>query len=328
MKIGILQKATDAKIQTGVGQEKEALSLVWNSCMINKTTQNEEITDIELKNALNNNGYNNASVNKSGNKFKVTFESGNIYTITNDGNIQKYEKVEPTAIYAKFYITDGILILSSTDYTDETLGEYIDYNDVSQKVNYYSEGVSGPPTLKGEYPGWINGSAIYYPGGNNKIKKVIIHDKIAPTNTSYWFVSCAQLNEIEGLEKMDTSNVTDMQYMFAYCQNLIISDLSSFDTSNVTNMDYMFYVCSKIETLNLSSFDTSNVITMRGMFSDMRLQSLDLKNFNTSKVTSMQNIFSSCINLTSLNINGFDTSQVTNMSGMFFRNVTIKFGFK
>lgn len=316
---GILQKATNAKTQTGVGQEKEALSLAWNSCMINKTTQNDEITAIKLKNALKNNGYDNVSINKSGNKFKVTFDSANIYTITDDGTLRKYEKIEPTAIYAKLY-TDGTLILSSTDYTDETrtMTDDGDYGDVSQKVNYYSESVNGTPSLKGDYPGWLNGAAIYYPGGNSKIKKLIIKDKIVPINTSYWFCGSA-ITEIDGLEKMDTSNVTDMRYMFRFNQGITSINLSNFDTSNVTNMYGMFDCCSSLTSIDVSSFETNKVTDMSWMFGNFNAATTEIKgleNFDTSNVVSMDHMFSSD-SLKTLDLSSFDTRKVTSYTEMF-----------
>ena len=259
----ILQKATDAKRETTVEQEKETIALAYNSCIVDKTTKNENITDIKLKNALKNNGYDNVSVNKSGNKFKVTFESGNIYTITDDGKIQKYEKVEPTAIYAKLY-TDGTLILSSTDYTDitRTLADNGDYGDVSQKNNYDTD--NNNYKLVGDFPGWIDEN-ISYPA-NGKIKKVIIKDRIAPTNTSFWFTGCEDLSSIEGLQNLDTSNVTNMRNMFYFCLSLTSLDLSDFDTSKVNNMDNMFGYCSYLTNLNISNFDTGAVENMRMMF--------------------------------------------------------------
>lgn len=56
-------------------------------------------------------------------------------------------------------------------------------------------------------------------------------------------------------------------------------DLSSFDTSNVTNMRYMFYQ-SKIKTLNLSNFNTSKVTNMSNMFGATELDYLDISNFD------------------------------------------------
>ena len=56
-----------------------------------------------------------------------------------------------------------------------------------------------------------------------------------------------------------------MAGMFAKLPNIFL-DLSTFDTSNVTNMDFMFE-SSKLSTLDLSNFDTNNVTTMNWMFS-------------------------------------------------------------
>ena len=69
-------------------------------------------------------------------------------------------------------------------------------------------------------------------------------------------------------------------------------DLSNFNTSKVTNMINMFAYCSSLTSLDLSSFDTSNVMDMRGMFSGCSsLTSLDLNSFNTSKVTNILQMF-------------------------------------
>ena len=314
--IGVLQRAADAKTQTGVGQEKEALSLAWSSCMVNKTTKNENITDVQLANELKNIGYNDVSVSKSGNKFKVTFSSGNVYTIKDDGAVQKYEKVEPTAVYAKLY-TDGTLILSSTDYTDatRTIAENGDYGDVSPKNDYY-QNTAGEPILLGDFPGWID-EHVYYPA-NSKIKKVIIYDKIAPTNTSYWFAGCNNLTEIEGIKNMDTSNVTNMSHMFEFCLALESLDLSDFDTCKVTDMTKMFATCIKLASLNISGFDTSEVVNMGRMIYECRLlRKIDVSSFNTSKVTDMWGMFQSDNSLLELDVSNFDTSNVIDMSYMF-----------
>ena len=45
-------------------------------------------------------------------------------------------------------------------------------------------------------------------------------------------------------------------------------DLSSFATSNVTNMNHMFAKCENLEKLDLSNFNTSKVQYMSGMFSE------------------------------------------------------------
>ncbi len=141
---------------------------------------------------------------------------------------------------------------------------------------------------------------------------------LMPEDSSYYFDEFSGVTSIEGLENVDTSQVTNMSYMFTSCRNLTSLDLSSFDTSNVTDMSFMFPSCSSLTSLDLSSFDTSNVTNMSLMFASCSsLTSLDLSSFNTSKVTNMSAMFPSCSSLTSLDLSSFDTSNVTDMSGMF-----------
>lgn len=125
--------------------------------------------------------------------------------------------------------------------------------------------------------------------------------------------------DLSFISGLDTSEVTDMSYMFDNCLNVTTLNLSNFDTSKVTTMSYMFRYCSALAELNVDNFDTSNVTNMTYMFFACKvLPSLDVSSFNTSKVTNMNNMFSSCYKLTSLDLSGFDTSKVTNMSNMFY----------
>ena len=115
-----------------------------------------------------------------------------------------------------------------------------------------------------------------------------------PTTTYYWFVNMFNLQTITGIEYLNTSEVTNMAWMFGYCERLTSLDLSHFNTSKVTNMGEMFDHC-------------------------MSLTSLDLSSFNTSKVTEMDYMFCYCINLRTLYVgNAWSTSAVTNSSDMFY----------
>lgn len=116
----------------------------------------------------------------------------------------------------------------------------------------------------------------------------------------------------------NTSNVTDMSYMFIGCSGLTSLDVSSFDTSKVTDMGYMFGYCYGLTSLDVSNFKTSNVTNMRGMFGTCaNLTSLTLSNFDTTNVTDMNEMFVYCSGLTSLDLSNFDTSKVTDMGNMF-----------
>ena len=133
--------------------------------------------------------------------------------------------------------------------------------------------------------------------------------------TQYSFISLTSLPA----DKFDTSQVTDMQFMFYNCSSLISLDVSNFDTSNVTNLKYMFCSCSSLTSLDVSNFETRNVTSMdRLFFGCSSLTSLDLSNFNTSNVTEMSHMFSGCSSLTSLDVSNFNTSNVTTLGAMFF----------
>ena len=139
-----------------------------------------------------------------------------------------------------------------------------------------------------------------------------------PTTTAGWFLCFPWLKSIEGLDYLNTSEVTDMSGMFLGCSSLTEIDFSHFDTSQVTNMNGMFMECSSLTALDLSSFNTAKVTNMGAMFSDCSsLTTLDLSTFDTSKVTDMSYMFMVCSNLITLNLSHFDTSKVTTMYKMF-----------
>ena len=153
------------------------------------------------------------------------------------------------------------------------------------------------------------------------IKKVVFDASFAnarPTSCYEWFYNCNNLTKIEGIENLNTVNVTNMKCMFWGCSGLTSLDLSKFDTQKVTNMSFMFAYCSSLTSLDISKFDTQKVTNMGYMFSGCsKLTSLNLSKFNTQNVTSMGDMFSGCSALTSLDLSKFDTQNVTEMTYMF-----------
>ena len=153
-------------------------------------------------------------------------------------------------------------------------------------INVTLDTDTGIATIPG---GTIKDPQHFYHLFNNykSIKKIRITGPLKVIGTARsMFDSLSGLTEIEGLNQVDTSEVTSMEDMFFGCQNLSSLDLSSFNTSNVTDMSWMFNACYK-------------------------LSSLDLSNFDTAKVTNMSYMFYSCPNLKTLNISSFQMAQVT-----------------
>ena len=139
-----------------------------------------------------------------------------------------------------------------------------------------------------------------------------------PTSCYAWFQGFENLKQIEGIENLNTANVTDMSYMFKNCSNLAKLDVAHFNTAKVTTMNSMFTRCSNLAELDLTHFNTANVTNMYKMFNGCsNLVKLDVTNFNTAKVTTMFGMFNKCSNLTELDVTHFNTAKVTAMNGMF-----------
>lgn len=146
-----------------------------------------------------------------------------------------------------------------------------------------------------------------------------------PTTCSQWFCFCTNLTSIEGLENLNTSDVTSMDHMFYKCEHLRALDLSGFNTEKVENMSDMFSNCKNLETLNLSSFKTNNLTDMSEMFLECnKIAQLDLSGFNTSRVKALDQVFKRCYALESLDLSSFDTKWVTDMSSLFEYCLSLK----
>ena len=115
--------------------------------------------------------------------------------------------------------------------------------------------------LEASDPGWLT--------HKDEIKEVVFDASFAdarPTSCYKWFWYCTNLATIEGIENLNTENVTNMGVMFCGCQKLSSLDLTNFNTGNVTNMSGMFGYCNGLTSLDLTSFNTANVTDMDQMF--------------------------------------------------------------
>ena len=197
--------------------------------------------------------------------------------------------------------------------SDETLTFYYD----NQRATHLGHGGIYDMPIPWEYPDW----AGYYRIPQKNIKHVVFDTSFSgyrPTSTYFWFNYCVNLQNIEGIQNLNTEKVTNMSMMFSGCEALTSLDVSNFNTQNVTNMIKMFHGCKALKSLDLSNFNTQNVTNMSMMFEGCyHLTSLDVSNFNTQNVTDMSSMFDGCEALTSLDLSNFNTQNVTDMSTMF-----------
>lgn len=179
---------------------------------------------------------------------------------------------------------------------------YAVYNESNKLLTFYydsdQEGKTGelfPLNTGQNLPGWHD----------KEIVTVVFHQSFSearPTTTRAWFEEQKSLEGVGNLEFLNTSEVTDMGWMFYGCEKLKYIRTKNFDTSKVTNMSSMFCNCGSLTTLDLGSF-------------------------NTSKVTNMTDMFCWCNFLNTIYVStGWDTSKVTESNNMFFACNNIKGG--
>ncbi len=150
---GILTQATEAKKENIKGKEKEQIGLAWQSLKLGRQADNkiDPISDTELKNQLVADGEKENNVEVTGGTEKLTInykDSGNSYTIDQDGKIESEEK-------------DKIGKLSEV----ANVGDYVNYN-----VEYTNVDLEGYGKLKDNIgTGW----RISYIDRENDIVKLI-----------------------------------------------------------------------------------------------------------------------------------------------------------
>lgn len=181
------------------------------------------------------------------------------------------------------------------------------YSDTDHSLTYYNR--EGEVTLGGTYndktvtKAYNMSNGTYQPWDSDnlcgQIEKIIIADKMQPTNMTTWFsvnnYSTSTEVTYEGLDKIDTSKCTNFGSTFAYA------------TGEVPNLD---------------SWDTSSAVSMMSMFSDCKWNRMPdaITTFDVSKVTSMQNIFWNCQNLAELNLYTWTNMDTNGGYGMMFGN--------
>ena len=164
---GILTKTIEAKEKTGIASEQEAIGLAYNGAMIEKNGEKVKYSDLNKQ--FEKNG---VKANASGEEpIRIVFDSGNVYTIDSDGNIQEiqnqdeeWQVVKSTEEYAGY-----IQIKINSTYFKErvpTLNEYKEECIIEKQKEMYEEmGMNFDYNNLDEYCLTIKGDDNYYIAG-------------------------------------------------------------------------------------------------------------------------------------------------------------------
>ena len=92
-------------------------------------------------------------------------------------------------------------------------------------------------------------------GKSGNVTKAVFDASFAnarPTSCYSWFCDFGNLKQIEGIENLNTTNVTEMASMFYGCSQLTSLDVTNFNTENVVWIMKIFKGCSALTTIYVS----------------------------------------------------------------------------
>ena len=164
---------------------------------------------------------------------------------------------------------------------------------------------------------YVNGTVLTIVGnGSGKI--------FTNENASYMFAEFGSATSINGLNVLDTSNTTDMSYMFYGSYNLAELNISTFNTSNVKTMEYMFGTKDKSNLMKLininfgDNFDTSKTENFAKMFRNCaNIEEINVSNWNLSSALIIRQMFDQCKKLKTLDVSKWNLSSCKNFLAMF-----------
>lgn len=152
-----------------------------------------------------------------------------------------------------------------------------------------------------------------------KITSVYVAPQVSTEHATYFFKGLENCEKID-ITNLETSKVTDMQYMFDYNPKLAeIKGIEKLNTSNVTNMEEMLGWCDVLKSIDTTGWDTSKVRNMDNMFAESySLETIEgISDWDVSNVTSMWAMFQDCSSLDNINLGKWNVSKVEDMSSMF-----------
>lgn len=109
------------------------------------------------------------------------------------------------------------------------------------------------------------------PDGEEKLMATVLHHELIfctdeqikiVGELDHLFENFFSLQSVDGLLRLDTSDVKSISHLFYRCRNLTdISGLQFWNTSNIERMDFTFMGCKKLSNISpLQGWKTENVV--------------------------------------------------------------------
>ena len=149
--------------------------------------------------------------------------------------------------------------------------------------------------------GYVDGDTFYIAPANPN------ETVYAPEDMSSFFSDYDAYANITSfdLSVLDTSDTTNMSFLFSGKRMMTEVNLSGWDTSNVTDMSYMFQSAEKLQTVVLGEkFDTSKVEDFSYMFQGSAITETPIEAFDFSSAICIDSMFKDCTKLTKIDFSG------------------------
>ena len=250
------------------------------------------------------------------NEINNNIKMSDINEIINDNNInRKFQKI--LNIFNK---------MNNKDITDYTIKD--DLNNINYNNNLTNKTIINYKIDKNSNKVKIFGKIFVKNNKNNF--SIIYKENIYELSEYFEIPNYNNKEDILEIKLIGINNITDLSYMFSYCNSLIsLSNISDWETINIKNMSYMFDHCSSLTSLpDISNWNTINVIDMRYMFNECpSLNSFpDISKWNTINVNNISSMFScSSISVLSIpDISKWNINKVVDMSFLFSNCYSVK----
>lgn len=152
-------------------------------------------------------------------------------------------------------------------------------------------------------------------------RKAVIGSDIKPGKMDGWFGDMTDLQEIEGLDRIDTSECVSMRTLFYRCQSLLeVVGANNWDTSACIDMASVFhgayYVSNSVDLLT-NHWNTSNVEDFSGILCGQKVYKDLVVSWDMSKAKLARSSFSYMTETETIDISGLSCPLLEDAPFMF-----------